>query len=79
MSKIKDCPKCHKGKMKFGKALRNTLTWGNDFGGEADLDKPPSGVTISENGPPVMVNCLKCTKCGFSIGKNHLLKTGKKL
>ena len=60
------CRHC-KGSMKIGTALKNTLTWGNDFGGEAQISKPPRGVTISASGPPVMVRVMKCVDCGYSV------------
>ena len=60
------CKRC-KGVMKPGTALKNTLTWGSDFGGEDKMAKPPRGVTISASGPPVMVRVVKCVDCGHSI------------
>lgn len=46
-----------------GKALQNTLVGYPDFLG----DTVESVCTVSETGPPVMVDCLKCPECGHSI------------
>ena len=53
------CRKCD-GKMLPGKALRETLAGLSDFpGGEV--------VTVSPGGSGVLVDCLKCTQCGWSV------------
>jgi len=52
---------CH-GTMKFSKAMRSTTTGIPDFMG----DKYP--VTLSAGGPGTLIECLKCDKCGHSIG-----------
>ena len=54
-----NCRKCD-GKMLPGKALRETLAGMADFhGGEV--------VTVSPGGPGKLVDCLKCTQCGWSV------------
>ena len=54
-----DCIHCQ-GKMLPGKALRETLAGMADFpGGEV--------VTVSPGGAGVLVDCLKCTQCGWSV------------
>ena len=60
------CKKC-KIEMKEGKALQNTLSWGDDFGGESKAKEPPKGVTCSYSGPPVMKKVNKCPDCGHSV------------
>lgn len=49
--------------MVLGQALQNTLTSFPDFIGE----KPGWGCTVSREGPPVLVDCLKCPECGYSV------------
>lgn len=46
-----------------GQALQNTLVTYPDFIGE----KPGRGCTVSREGPPVLVECLKCPECGYSV------------
>ena len=55
------CKRCG-GQMLRGHALQNTLTGYPDFAGD---DSP---VTISRTGPAQVVPCIKCIKCGYSIG-----------
>jgi hypothetical protein len=54
------CKKCG-GDMHEGKAIAQTLTGMPDFPG----DKSP--VTLSAGGPGVLIDCLKCSKCGWSM------------
>lgn len=56
------CRRC-KARMKRGAALRNTLVFFDDFGGDAGT----YGTTFSATGPAEMVACWKCPKCGKSI------------
>lgn len=61
--KHKKCPRCH-GEMKEGQALQNTAPYGTpDFPGQKDL----SGQTFSFSGDAVLIKCLKCKECGYSI------------
>ena len=54
-----NCRKCD-GKMLPGKALKETLAGLSDFpGGEV--------VTVSPGGAGNLVDCLKCTQCGWSV------------
>ena len=54
-----NCKKCG-GDMKVGKALQQTYTGSpDDLGGDV--------VTMSAGGSGVLVECLKCVACGWSI------------
>lgn len=53
------CRKCA-GDMKPGKAIQETYTGAPDFIGGAV-------VTMSPGGPGRLVDCLKCSICGWSI------------
>ena len=53
------CRRCG-GEMKPGKAIEQTCTGTPDFhGGEV--------VTMSPGGPGKLVECQKCSKCGYSV------------
>ena len=53
------CKQCG-GKMLPGKAIKETLTGMADFsGGEV--------VTVSPSGAGKLIDCLKCTQCGWSV------------
>lgn len=56
------CPKCYAG-MKPSQALENTFVTGNGIPAHLAGD----GQTVSQTGPAVMVDCLKCLACGHSI------------
>lgn len=53
------CRKCN-GDMKPSKAMQETYTGRSDFIGGAV-------VTMSPGGPGRLVDCLKCSICGWSI------------
>lgn len=53
------CRKCN-GDMKPSKAIEQTYTGSSDFIGGAV-------VTMSPGGPGRLVDCLKCSICGWSI------------
>lgn len=56
------CRKCG-GEMKSGKAIANTFRPSfPDFPGQT------IGVTMSPGGPGKIADCLKCEKCGYSVG-----------
>ncbi len=61
-----NCQKCG-GETTQGIAIVNTLSWGDDFGGESSMKTPPEGVTVSRTGKAVKVECEKCTICGHSF------------
>jgi len=54
------CKECG-GKMKIGKALRNTLSGRRNKDGGFDR-----GTTVSMTGPPTMEPVFKCQECGHS-------------
>ena len=54
------CKKCG-GDMQEGKAILQTLTGVPDFPGDR------SAVTLSPGGPGVLIDCLKCSTCGWSM------------
>lgn len=55
------CKRCN-GEMKPGKAIEQTYTGIPDFiGGDV--------VTMSPGGPGRLIDCLKCSKCGWSVTK----------
>ena len=54
-----ECKKC-KGEMKPGKAIMQTWTGIPDFPGDK------SCITMSPGGRGKLIDCLKCTKCGYS-------------
>lgn len=54
------CRHCH-GQMKPGQAIKQTYTGLPDFPGDTDR------VTLSPGGPGVVVECLKCEQCGWSV------------
>jgi hypothetical protein len=56
------CKKCS-GRMKPSKAIQQTFTGMPDFPG----DKYP--VTLSPGGPGKLIECIKCTMCGWSVTK----------
>lgn len=51
--------------MQDGKALKNTLYYSEDFGG----DRGERGTTMSRTGEPIMVEVYKCPQCGYSVEK----------
>ena len=56
-----ECRKCA-GVMKEGTALLSTFVSGMpDFPGDTE------GVTMHEGGQGVLVRCLKCEDCGYSV------------
>ena len=55
------CPK-DGATMLPSKAIKNTLVGFDDFGGDAGQP----GSTVSRSGPAIMVDCIKCPKCGFT-------------
>ncbi len=58
------CKKCG-GEMKPGKAIRQTLVMGvPDFPGNT-IDS--IGQTLSYGGPGRLVDCMKCSACGWSV------------
>jgi hypothetical protein len=63
MQPERSCRKCG-GEMKPSKAYRETYLMGlPDFPG----DTYGRGQTISGGGPGVLVDCLKCSACGWSV------------
>ena len=54
------CPKCF-SEMKPSKALLDILEGIPDFIGTTEV------CTVSACGKAKLINCLKCTECGFSI------------
>ncbi len=56
-----ECKKCG-GRMKPGKALAQTVTGIPDFARDGNV------VTLSPGGPGKLIDCLKCTECGHSVG-----------
>ena len=62
LTKQVKCKKC-KGTLKPGVAIQQTYTGTPDFPG----DKHP--VTMSPGGKGKLVECLKCSQCGWSITK----------
>lgn len=54
------CKRC-KTIMVDGKALAQTVTGSPDFPGDR------RGVTLSVGGPGVLIDCLKCPSCGWSM------------
>lgn len=51
------------GEMRPGIALQNTYRGVPDFAGH-------EVVTVSPGGAGELIQCLKCDKCGYSIGGN---------
>ena len=59
-------PKCKhcNGEMKPGKALQSTFNSGMpDFPGDKNV------VTLSPGGPGKLIDCLKCSNCGWSMAE----------
>ena len=59
-------PKCKhcNGDMKPGKALQSTFNSGMpDFPGDKNV------VTLSPGGPGKLIDCLKCSNCGWSMAE----------
>ena len=56
----KKCKKCS-GEMKEGVAIQNTLTGLPDFHGDKHA------VTLSPGGPGRLIDCMKCSACGWSV------------
>ena len=54
------CRKCA-GPMRAGKALAQTMSGMPDFPGDTVV------VTLSPGGPGVLIDCLKCANCGWSV------------
>ena len=54
------CKKCE-GDMQPGVAIRNTLTGMPDFPGDRHA------TTVSPGGPGKLIDCMKCTACGWSV------------
>jgi len=54
------CKKCE-GDMQPGVAIQNTLTGMPDFPGDRHA------VTLSPGGPGKLIDCMKCTACGWSV------------
>lgn len=57
---MRKCKKCN-GDMPPSKAIAQTLTGMPDFPGDR------SAVTVSPGGPGVLIDCLKCGTCGWSM------------
>ena len=57
------CRKCHT-EMKPGKATGQTYT-----GGMKDFASDERAVTFSAGGPGVLIECMKCPACGYSVSK----------
>ena len=57
------CRRCG-GEMRPGKAIAETYTGTADFSGKEI-------VTLSPGGPGVIVDCLKCCRCGHSVTPNE--------
>lgn len=53
------CKKCG-GEMKLGKAIMDTPTGIPDFIGSKEV------VTMSPGGQGKLIDCLKCSSCGYS-------------
>lgn len=49
-----------------GTALMNSLVGHPDFPGDTGKE---DGCTVSASGPAGLVPCLKCPRCGWSIGR----------
>ncbi len=62
---LRTCKRCG-GNMLHGHALRNSLSGVPDFTGD------PYPVTVSPTGPAVVVPCLKCLSCGYSVTRDNL-------
>jgi hypothetical protein len=54
------CKKCNV-EMRHGKAIAQTVSGYPDFSGDK------SAVTLSPSGPGVLIDCLKCSLCGWSV------------
>lgn len=54
------CRKCG-GTMAPSKAIEQTYTGVPDFPGDDNI------TTLSQGGPGVLVDCLKCRACGWSV------------
>jgi hypothetical protein len=54
------CKKCN-GDMREGKVIAQTVTGAPDFVGDKHA------VTMSYGGPGVLIDCLKCGTCGWSV------------
>lgn len=54
------CKRCG-GEMKPGVAIEQTVTGIPDFPGDKHL------VTVSPCGPGLMIECMKCVECGYSV------------
>lgn len=57
------CRRCG-GETKPSKAIAQTLTGLPDFPGDNHC------VTLSPGGPGMLIDCLKCEKCGHSVTPN---------
>lgn len=58
------CRRCY-AEMKPGKAIQQTFTAGMpDFPGDPAGSR---GVTMSAGGPGRLVDCMKCSACGWSV------------
>jgi len=55
------CKKCN-GEMRLGQALEQTL-----ISGSPDFPGDKVGITMSAGGPGKLVDCMKCSDCGWSI------------
>jgi len=53
--------------MKEGQALINTPERHDDFGGDVGHD----GSTVTMTGPPKLISCWKCPKCGRSLTRSN--------
>lgn len=75
LSELVRCFKCG-GDVKTGIALQNTPTFGvPDFPNQTDL----RGQTFTMDGPPKLIECLKCCHCGHSFKNPHLEAARKAL
>lgn len=54
------CRKCH-GPIALGKAIAQTTTGVPDFIGTTHV------CTVSPGGPGKLIDCLKCSECGWSV------------
>lgn len=63
LTKATACRKCG-GAMSPGKALDQTLTGVGDFHDADDVS------TISPGGPGALIDCMKCSECGWSVTKD---------
>lgn len=59
---VEGCKRCG-GEMRLGKAIAQTYTGTPDFTG-------CEVVTMSPGGSGAMVECMKCSECGYSVTPN---------